>query len=349
MGEYDTRFFEYYESTRVNVIAILNEIVDCYTYKKPTLVDRKDLDAVIHELKSENDTLRERVRTAEAESKASADLVKKLKAELESSAVTQTSTAKPDMKSKSPKPEPKASPKLERKFTKERQASELRYSTVATEPDVERRPQANGDKQSAQCRLLPNLTPKELQQPVTNVNSKILTLKQLKDFIEEVYDGKVAYDAVCAKEGKARETLEQYIFSHLRNKYGLNGIVAEYVHALVEALKVHAGKDNDITLFALVRLADSEERGGRGLPRHTEGDQADARGHHGEPHRGREPEVLARHCRRRAREAAEGQGVALRAGGRAQGDVPVRRAEAGRSDKRDTRGQQVPRAEQDVS
>ncbi len=46
LQNYDEKFFDYYESLRNNIIKVLNEIVDNYTYKKSEPVDQKVLEAL---------------------------------------------------------------------------------------------------------------------------------------------------------------------------------------------------------------------------------------------------------------------------------------------------------------
>lgn len=247
MEGYDAKFFEFYEATRINFINILNEIVDNYTYKRPNMYERRSSDVTVNTLKVENDVLREKLKIYEMETKTSQEQIKKLKAEIANITSKAKSANKKEVDVVSPDTNYK-------KAKTPKELSEIKSSTTLAQQDIERKLnfKETNDKFGGHSKLLPNLTLKEQHQPVININNRILTFKNLKDFIEEVYEGKVVYDAVCKKENKAKETLEQYLFSHLRNKYGLNNIVAEWMYALVEALKTHMGKDNDVTLFALV-------------------------------------------------------------------------------------------------
>lgn len=257
MEEYDPKFFELYDATRINLISILNEIVDSYTYKKPTLVDRAELDDVIEKLNKENIFLKETVSYLKADNKSSVEQIKKLRAELD----TTSKKLKTEIDSKATRrvsltkiEEERTSPKASRKRDTGKELSDFKHAMDVQHDESDKKiaPRDIPDRPAIHSKLLPNLTYKDLQQPVTSVNSKTLSLKQLKDLIEEVYDGKVVYDGMCKKENKTKETLEQYLFTHLRNKYGLNNIVAEWMNALIDALKTFMGKENDVTLFALV-------------------------------------------------------------------------------------------------
>ena len=245
MNGYDPYIFEYYEMTRMNLINILNEIVDNYVYKKPSLVDRKELDEVIDQLKTDNSKLKDKVSILKTENTSAAELITKLKSELESKTARLNSYNLSKGNDTMP---------ADNKASVIKEYSVTKYSTTSPNDNTEKRANflESANKDITVSNLLFNLAQKELHQPVTHVNLKTLSLKQLKDFIQEVYEGKVVYDAVCKKENKVKETLEQYVYTHLRNKYGLNNIVAEWVHALIEGLKTYMGRDNDIALFALV-------------------------------------------------------------------------------------------------
>jgi hypothetical protein len=50
---------------------------------------------------------------------------------------------------------------------------------------------------------------------------RALTLKQLKDIIEEIYISKTKYDQRCIESKLPRETMEQHMYTYLNQKYGL--------------------------------------------------------------------------------------------------------------------------------
>ena len=57
--------------------------------------------------------------------------------------------------------------------------------------------------------------------PNYNSSSKGLTLKQLKDVVDEIYDSKLKFDEKNYQGKLARETMNQYLFTYLNQKYGL--------------------------------------------------------------------------------------------------------------------------------
>ena len=56
---------------------------------------------------------------------------------------------------------------------------------------------------------------------IGQVAVRALTLKQLKDVIEEIYVSKAKYDQRCLDAKLPRETMEQHMYTYLNQKYGL--------------------------------------------------------------------------------------------------------------------------------
>lgn len=52
-------------------------------------------------------------------------------------------------------------------------------------------------------------------------SAKSLSLKQLKEIIEEIYESKLKFDEKNYQGKLARETMNQYLFTYLSQKYGL--------------------------------------------------------------------------------------------------------------------------------
>jgi len=57
--------------------------------------------------------------------------------------------------------------------------------------------------------------------------TKDLTLKQLKEVIEDIYACKIRFDEKCRETKQARETMEQYLYTYLNQKYGLKSLINE--------------------------------------------------------------------------------------------------------------------------
>ena len=92
-----------------------------------------------------------------------------------------------------------------------------------------------------------------------SINKKVISLSQLKELIEELYDAKQEFDSKCKKNKMPRESMEQFMFSFFKHKFGLNAIVVEWVYGVIEAIKMYHKRDNDVALFALILRNEVDE------------------------------------------------------------------------------------------
>lgn len=220
LKDYDVKFFEYYEESRFNFIKILNDIVDNYTYKTPELNEALNYKGDLDYLKEENEALREEL-----------------------------SRYKDDKPNKS-----KISPSNTMKTT-----SPLKKLESFTQNQDKKDKLKLKSKSDYGNNLLRWSNAKDFNQAIQQPNYRGLSLKQLKEFIAELYEAKALYDTGCRKQYQPLETLEQFMYNHLKYKYGLNNLVIEWVFAVVEAVKIHSVSDNDVALFGLVYLLGFEE------------------------------------------------------------------------------------------
>jgi len=61
-----------------------------------------------------------------------------------------------------------------------------------------------------------------------------LTLRQLKEFIEDIYHSKQKFDYKCNEAHLPRETMEQHLYTFLNQKVATGG--GAHIHRQVEAL-----------------------------------------------------------------------------------------------------------------
>jgi hypothetical protein len=99
---------------------------------------------------------------------------------------------------------------------------------------------------------LPWASNKELSQGIKDINYKALPLKALKEFIEELFEAKVHQDRRSSEAKEPRETMEQFMYFHLKQKYGLSSLVVEWVFALIDGVRLYSDKDATVALFGLV-------------------------------------------------------------------------------------------------
>ena len=116
---------------------------------------------------------------------------------------------------------------------------------------------ANKNKNSA------NLNSNENQNinnnSIMNQNRKPLSIKIAKDIINELYNSKVNYDKICLENKLPNETLEQYMYIFLNNKYGLKNLVLDWASAIINAIKLYSNEDCEINLFGKILRNEQEE------------------------------------------------------------------------------------------
>ena len=90
-------------------------------------------------------------------------------------------------------------------------------------------------------------------------NLKLMTLKQLKDVINEIYENKEKHDEKCRRTRLPLETMEQFMFTHLNQKYGLKNLIIEWAASIVNGVKCYMKEDSDVALFAKLLKNEVEE------------------------------------------------------------------------------------------
>lgn len=70
-----------------------------------------------------------------------------------------------------------------------------------------------------------------------NDRPKILSLKNLKDFIGEVFDCKFRHDQRCQELGAPLETMEQFLYTHLSKKYGLKSLILQQAATVINSVR----------------------------------------------------------------------------------------------------------------
>ena len=91
------------------------------------------------------------------------------------------------------------------------------------------------------------------------ITPKILSIKNTKDIIQEIYNNKTIYDQKCYENKIPRETLEQYMYTYLNQKYGLKNLIIEWASSIINAIKMYSSEDCDINLFCKILRNEQEE------------------------------------------------------------------------------------------
>ncbi|KAL9655035.1 hypothetical protein ABK040_008818 [Willaertia magna] len=88
---------------------------------------------------------------------------------------------------------------------------------------------------------------------------KPLSLKQLKEIIDEIYSSKVKFDQKCRESNLPRETMEQHLYTFLNQKYGLKPLIYDWATTITHALKKFAKEDNDVNTFGKILRNEIDE------------------------------------------------------------------------------------------
>ena len=94
-----------------------------------------------------------------------------------------------------------------------------------------------------------------------NINNRqqLITLKTLKDFINELYLSKSQYDVKCTQYKLPKETLEEYMYTFLNKKYGLKNLIIEWAKNIIAGIKYYSKKDSIVLLFGKIMRNEQEE------------------------------------------------------------------------------------------
>lgn len=92
-----------------------------------------------------------------------------------------------------------------------------------------------------------------------NPSSKVIPLKQLKELIDDIYHQKQKYDQLCFENQLRIETMEQYLYTYLNQKYGLKTLIIEWASTVIQGIKTYLRDDHQITLFAKILKNECEE------------------------------------------------------------------------------------------
>lgn len=99
----------------------------------------------------------------------------------------------------------------------------------------------------------------KLSGPVGKTHVRSLTLKQLKDVINDIYAQKLKYDQKCVESKLPRETMEQYMYTYLNQRYGLKSLIIEWVAAIINGIKTYLKQDHDVALFGKILKNECDE------------------------------------------------------------------------------------------
>ena len=90
-------------------------------------------------------------------------------------------------------------------------------------------------------------------------SKQLISLKALKDFMNELYLSKSNYDLKCLKYNLPKETLEEHMYTFLNKKYGLKNLIIEWARNIINGIKYYSRKDSFVLLFGKILRNEQEE------------------------------------------------------------------------------------------
>jgi len=86
-----------------------------------------------------------------------------------------------------------------------------------------------------------------------------LSLKQLKEIIEDIYSSKLKFDEKCYESKQPRETMEQYLYTYLNHKYGLKSLIQDWAASITNSIQKYEETDAEVAFFARVMRNELDE------------------------------------------------------------------------------------------
>ena len=82
---------------------------------------------------------------------------------------------------------------------------------------------------------------------------------QLNDVIKDIYNQKNKYDKKCIEMNVPKETMEQYMYNYLNQRYGLKNIIVEWAAGIINGIKRYSKEDTDVALFGKILRNECDE------------------------------------------------------------------------------------------
>ncbi len=77
--------------------------------------------------------------------------------------------------------------------------------------------------------------------------------------IKDIYEQKVKFDERCRETKQPRETMEQYMYTYLNQRYGLKSLIIDWAHALINGIRKYSPDDADVALFGKILQNECDE------------------------------------------------------------------------------------------
>lgn len=67
------------------------------------------------------------------------------------------------------------------------------------------------------------------------------------------------FDKKCLESGLPKETMEQFMYTYLNQKYGLKSLIVEWAASIIAGVKSFLREDHEVTLFAKILKNECDE------------------------------------------------------------------------------------------
>ena len=84
-------------------------------------------------------------------------------------------------------------------------------------------------------------------------------MKQLRELIADIYMQKKRHDEKCGEGRMPRETMEQFMYTYLNQRYGLKQLIIDWASSIISGIKRFSRDDADVCLFGKVLRNEIDE------------------------------------------------------------------------------------------
>ena len=67
------------------------------------------------------------------------------------------------------------------------------------------------------------------------------------------------FDLKCEEGKQAKETMEQYMYTYLNQRYGLKNLIIEWAAAIIAGIKKYSKDDHEVALFGKILRNECDE------------------------------------------------------------------------------------------
>ena len=81
----------------------------------------------------------------------------------------------------------------------------------------------------------------------------------MKEIISNIYTSKISFDKKCIMNKQPKQTMEEYMYIYLNQKYGLKNMVIEWATNIINGIRTFSSEDTEISLFGKILQNELEE------------------------------------------------------------------------------------------